>query len=115
MRTIQSRRASSVERYAGANARIKDLKAGMKKVSLKAEVVEVPESKVVYTRFGTTPSVSNVLIKDETGSIRMSLWNQQINMVHEDDVINIKNGKVTWFRGEQQLSLGRSGSLTVIE
>ena len=115
MRTIQSRRASSVERYAGANARIKDLKAGMKKVSLKAEVVEVPESTVVYTRFGTMPSVSNILIKDETGSMRMSLWNQQINMVHKSDVINIKNGKVASFKEERQLRLGRKVILIVIK
>jgi len=45
----------------------------------------------------------------------MSLWNQQINMVHKGDVINIKNGNVSWFSGEWQLNLGRNGSLSVIE
>ena len=115
VRTIRSKRTSLVKNVEGENVRINDLKAGMRKVSLRAEVVEKPEPKMVYTRYGTTPSVSNVLIKDETGSIRMSLWNQQIKKVHEDDVINIKNGKVTWFSGERQLTLGRSGSLTVID
>ncbi|MCJ7560499.1 hypothetical protein MUO79_07760, partial [Candidatus Bathyarchaeota archaeon] len=58
---------------------------------------------------------SNALIKDETGSMKMSLWNHQISMVHKGDVVDIKNGKVTWYSCERQLRLGRSGSLSVNE
>ncbi len=113
MKTI-SAKVSSVKKEC-ANLKVKDLKAGMKKVSLKAKVLEIPKSKVVYTRFGTWASVSNALIGDETGSIRMSLWNQQINTVSKGDVIDIKNSKVARFNGELQLKLGRSGNLYVIE
>ena len=115
MRTMHPRRASSVKSYEGANPRIKDLKAGMKRINLKARVLEIPKSKMVYTRYGEMAYVSNALIADETGSIRISLWNQQINMVHKGDVINIKNGNVSWFSGERQLNLGRNGSLSVIQ
>jgi len=108
-------RTSSVKNFEGVTSKIGDLKVGMKKVSLKAEVLEIPKSKIVQTRYGTTACVSNALIKDETGSMKMSLWNQQINMVHKGDVIDVKNGQVTWFSGERQLRLGRSGSLSVIE
>ena len=92
-----------------------DLKVGMKRVSLKAEMLEIPKSRIVYTRYGTTACVSNALIRDETGSMKMSLWNQQIDMVHKGDVVDVKNGEVAWFSGERQLRLGRSGSLSVIE
>jgi len=108
-------RTSSVKNFEGVTSKIGNLKVGMKKVSLKAEVLEIPESKIVYTRYGTTACISNALIKDETGSMKMSLWNHQISMVHKGDVIDVKNGKVTWFSGERQLRLGRSGSLSVIE
>ncbi|MGA2310602.1 MAG: hypothetical protein ABSG57_13795 [Candidatus Bathyarchaeia archaeon] len=108
-------RISSVKNFEGVNSKIGDLKVGMKKVSLKAEVLEIPESKIVYTRYGTTACISNALIRDETGSMKMSLWNQQINTVHKGDVIDVKNGTVAWFSGERQLRLGRSGSLSVIE
>lgn len=106
---------SSVKNFEGVDSKIGDLKVGMKKVSLRAKVLEIPESKIVHTRYGTMACVSNALIKDETGSMKMSLWNQQINMVHKGDVIDVKNGEVTWFSGERQLRLGRSGSLSVIE
>jgi replication factor A1 len=108
-------RASYVKNFEGANSKIGDLKVGMKKVSLKAEVLKIPKSKIVYTRYGTTACVSNALIRDETGSMKMSLWNHQIDMVHEGDVIDVKNGEVAWFSGERQLRLGRRGSLSVIE
>jgi replication factor A1 len=108
-------RTSSVKNFEGVTSKIGDLKVGMKKVNVKAEVLEIPESKIVYTRYGTTACISNALIKDETGSMKMSLWNHQISMVHKGDVVDVKNGKVTWFSGERQLRLGRSGSLSVIE
>ena len=106
-------RISTTKNLEGATSKIGDLKVGMKKVNLKAEVLEIPESKTVYTRYGTTACISNALIKDETGSMKMSLWNQQISMVHKGDVIDVKNGKVTWFSGERHLRLGRTGSLCV--
>jgi replication factor A1 len=110
-----SAKTSSVKNFKGENSKIGDLKAGMKRIDLKAEVLKLSEPKMVYTRYGTTAYVSNALIKDETGSMRMSLWNQQINMVHKGDVINIKNGNVSRFSGERQLNLGRNGSLSVIQ
>ena len=108
-------RTSSVKNFEGVTSKIGDLKVGMKRVSLKAEMLEIPKSRIVYTRYGTTACVSNALIRDETGSMKMSLWNQQIDMVHKGDVVDVKNGEVAWFSGERQLRLGRSGSLSVIE
>ena len=98
-----------------ANPKIKDLRAGMKHISLKAKVLEVPGPNKVYTRSGTEAYVSNALIRDETGTIRMSLWNQQISTISKGDRINIQNGTVSRFRGDLQLRVGKSGELSVIE
>jgi len=108
-------RCSSVKKLVSVTSKIGDLKAGMKKVNLKAEVLAIPESRIVYTRYGTTACISNALIGDETGSMKISLWNHQVSMVHKGDVVNVRNGRVTWFSGERQLRLGRNGSLSVIE
>lgn len=94
------------------NPRIGDLKAGMRKVSLKATVLEIPKPKLVYTKWGMQAHVSNALIGDETGTVRMSLWNRQISMVSEGDVIEIKNGKVVSFKGERQLRVGKHGKMS---
>ena len=94
--------------------RIKDLKAGMKKVDLKAKVLQIPTPNRVLTKFGTIVNLSNVLIGDETGTITMTLWNQQIQMVSKGDRITIENGRVVTFRGQRQLRIGKSGNLSVI-
>ena len=95
------------------NPKIEDLKAGMKRVNLSARVLEVPEPNRVYTRSGTEAYVSNVLIGDETGKIRMSLWNQQINAISRGVIVRVQNGAVTRFRGDLQLRIGKNGKLSV--
>jgi replication factor A1 len=97
------------------NRRIKDLKAGMKKVDLKAKVLQTPTPNRVLTKFGTIVNLSNVLIGDETGTITLTLWNQRIQMVAKGDQISIENARVATFRGERQLRLGKRASLNVID
>jgi len=114
IRTMLLRKASSVNSYKDKDRRIKDLKVGMKHVNLRAKVLDIPKPKMVYTRYGNIAYVSNALIADETGAIRMSLWNQHINTISKGDEIDIKNGRVAGFEGERQLRIGRYGSLGVI-
>ena len=97
------------------NLKIIDLKQRMKHVNIKARVVETPEPKLVFTKFGTQAYVSNVLLADKTGTIRLSLWNEKIKKVSVDDVITIENCSVASFRGKQQLKIGRTGTLNVVE
>ena len=106
-------KAPSVEE--SANLKIRDLHVGMKKVSLKAMVLEVPERNMVYTRFGAEAYVANVLIGDETGRIRIALWNLQIDKVSEGDIVMIENCRVASFRGERQLRIGKHGKITVVK
>jgi len=106
---------SSVNLRSATTSKIRDLRIGMKKVSIEAEVLEIPETRTICTRYGTMACVSNALIGDETGSMKMSLWNQQIGMVHKGDRVTVKNGQVSSFSGEKQLRVGRSGTLSVME
>ena len=105
---------SSVKSPEGVNGKIEHLKPGMKHVNLKAKVLEIPKPKMVYTKWGTEAYISNALIGDETGTIRISLWNQQIDKVSEGDVIKIENFKVSSYRGAPQLRMARSGKISVL-
>lgn len=93
---------------------IKDLKAGMKRVHVRATVLELPETREVLTRFGSYARLSNATIDDRTGRIKLALWNKQIDIVSIGDLITIDNAKVVRFRGEPQLRIGRRGELKVI-
>ena len=91
---------------------IRDLRHGMRHVSLKARVLEIPASKLICTRFGNYASVANALIADETGTVKLCLWNEQITSVSKGDTIQIENARMSSFRGERQLSIGRKGTLS---
>ena len=91
---------------------IGDLRTGMSQVNLKAKVLETPLAKQVLTRFGNYANVANALIADETGTIKLCLWNEQINSISTGDTIQLENARTSTFRGEKQLSIGRNGTLT---
>jgi replication factor A1 len=89
------------------------LKSRMRGINIKAKVIEIPPSRSVLTRLGTTAMVSNVLIGDETGKIRISLWNDQIDKVRVGDEVKLENCYVANYLGQPQLRLGRKGTISV--
>ena len=88
---------------------IKDLEPGMKKISLRAEIVEMSEAEPVVTRFGNMANVANALVSDETGTIKLCLWNDQIGSLSIGDKIEIDNASVSTYKGEKQVRIGRKG------
>jgi len=94
---------------------IKDLRTGMHHVNLKAKILEVAEPKHVITRYGNHASVAKALIADETGTIKLCLWNGQITAVSAGDTVQIEDAQVSSFRGERHMSLGKKGTLSNIE
>lgn len=98
----------------GEVKKINELRDGMKSVNVEAKVTEKSETREVRARFkDETYQVADAMIADETGKIKLTLWNEQINQVKVDDAVKIDNGYVTSFRGEIQLNIGRYGTLTV--
>jgi replication factor A1 len=90
---------------------IKDLRTGMKRVNLKAKVLEIAKPTLVFTRFGNYACVANALIADETGEIKLCLWNEQIDYISIGDTVQIENASTSTFRGERQLRIGKKGIL----
>jgi replication factor A1 len=93
---------------------IGELRFGMKGVDVTGKIVEVPPIKPVISRWGSECYVSNVMISDETGSIRLSLWNKQIDKVRVGDEVELTNCYVSRFAGVPQLRLRRKSTMSVI-
>jgi len=55
------------------------------------------------------------VLEDSTGTIKMSLWGNDINAVNVGDTIEVSNGYVNEFRGTPQLSTGKFGKISVKE
>ena len=94
--------------------KIKELRNGMKKVNVVAQVTEKSDPREVQSRYkNETYQVADALVSDDTGTIKLTLWNEQIDQVNVDDTVKIENGYITSFRGEIQLNVGKYGTLNV--
>jgi ssDNA-binding replication factor A large subunit len=104
----------NVENVGPVNMQIKDVDVNTKRVNLEAKVVEKSATKRVYSRFsGTAHNLSTAMIRDKTGSIGLSLWNDQIDTISVGDTVQIENGLVKVFRGQLGVSVGKKGKLNV--
>ena len=91
---------------------IRDLRAGMNHVNVKAKVLEVTKPQQVLTRYGNYASLAKAVIADGTGKINLCLWNDQIDVVSAGATVQIENARTSMFRGERQLSIGKNGSVS---
>ncbi|MFH1307574.1 MAG: SOSS complex subunit B family protein [archaeon] len=81
--------------------------------SIEAEVMEIGETRE-FNKFGNIIKVANATLKDDSGTIQLSLWNDEINKVSKGDKVKVTNGYVKEFQGDPQLSAGKFGKLEVI-
>ena len=93
--------------------KISELKPGMKKVEVEAKVLSISEPREVTTRAGEQSRVAEAMVTDDSGTVKLTLWNEDIDRVKVNSNIKVENGYVTSFRGETQLNAGRYGKLTV--
>jgi len=115
MKTDMIRRYVAKKSRQSLSLSIRDLRAGMTQVNLRAKVLEILKPKVVFTRFGQYASVANALIADDTGTIQLCLWNDQIDSIAAGDTIQIANAKASTFGGQRQLRIGKNGTLNSVE
>lgn len=94
--------------------KIADIKLGMSGLNIEAKVVEISESRDVNTKYGVK-SVADAILEDETGQIKFSLWEDQINSVAVGDSVVVHGAYVTQFRNVLQLSIPKSGKLEVVK
>ena len=51
------------------------------------------------------------LVGDETGTVIMSFWNDEIELAQVDAVLDLKDARASLVRGHMRLSLGKKGSM----
>lgn len=97
------------------NTNISELTNDMRHVTVEGTVESITEPRTVNLRAGGSAQVADATIADNTGKIKLSLWDDQIKMIKEGDKILIENGYTQAFRGENSLNIGRYGKLTVLD
>jgi hypothetical protein len=96
---------------------INEMQKGMKNVYLKAKVTGKSEVMLRYSRHDHNPlSLCVATITDFSGSIRLPLWNEQIDSLCIGDEIEITNASIKAFQGLLQIIPNRKkGKLVIVE
>jgi replication factor A1 len=93
--------------------KISDLKAGQGKVDIVVQVTDKAEPRVMQ-KYGKELKVCSATVKDDSGEITMTLWNDDVDKVNVGDSLKISNGYVSEFNGNKQLTSGKYGKLEVV-
>jgi len=95
--------------------RIKDLKPGMQNVDVEGTITKIGRTRSFISRkTGRRVFIAEAVLEDDSGSIVLVLWNQQIRQVNKGDRVAIKRGYVKEYRGVLQLNVGREGKILKI-
>ena len=93
-------------------AKVGELTPQSRAVNVTAKVVSKSEIRdIPMGRDGSPHRVCDALVGDETGSVYLTLWDDNIEKVNEDDTIRIENGYVTLFKGNIRLNIGKYGKM----
>lgn len=93
--------------------KISELKVRQGNVETEGEITHKEESRS-FNKFGKEGKVCNATLKDDSGEIKLTLWNEQADQFVVGDKIKITNGYVNEFQGEKQLTSGRFGKIEKI-
>ncbi len=100
--------------------KIKNLVSGMNNVDLTAKIIKIFEPRN-FEKNGKSGVVNNIILGDETGTVRMSLWNDETDLIKKNDLkegvcIKLTGGYTKEDnRGNPELRIGRKGKIEVIE
>jgi ssDNA-binding replication factor A large subunit len=86
---------------------IGDLKPLSKKLNVKCIILEVKGK--VTTKQGK--HIVTVLAADESGSVDLPLWGEHGSAIRAGDIVVLKNGYCSLFKGKLTLNVGNSGRI----
>ena len=93
--------------------KVEELTPSSRGVNIVVKVVSKGEAREVMGR-GGQHRVADALVGDETGCIYLTLWDENIDQIGEDETVSITNRYVNLFRGNMRLNIGRYGSFKVL-
>ena len=93
--------------------KLKELTPRQGNVNVEGIITEIGETKN-FNKFGRQLMVADAILKDDSGTVKLTLWNDDVSKYMVGDKIKITNGYVGEFQGEKQLTAGKFGKIEKI-
>lgn len=90
--------------------KVSELRSGQGNVNVTGVIKEMGELRS-FNKYGKELRVANAIFEDSSGSIKLTLWNDDSTKFKQGDKVKIINGYVSEFQGEKQLTSGKFGRI----
>ena len=93
-----------------------DLREGMRSVNVAGRVAHISEERAFTRRDGSAGRVASVLMEDETGTIRLSLWDDDVDLNKDMEIgsiLTVENGYTRLSLSAVGLNAGQSSRITL--
>lgn len=96
------------------STKIRELREGMRDITVTGNVIRLEQSKVVETKYGVV-SLTPGLFEDETGAITLNLWSTQATLVSAGEKLRLIGCYVRSHDGKLELSVAKSGAIQILK
>jgi replication factor A1 len=97
-----------------AESTVEELSPEDDDVEITGTIAELPTPRAVSTRYGQK-KITTVTFEDETGTIDLTLWEEEIDAIEEGVNVKIIGAYVREWADDIQLNIGRDGDIEQIE
>jgi len=94
--------------------KISEIQVRQGKIDVEGEIVDIGEIRE-FSSSGNKGQVCDAKLKDDSGEISLTLWNDEIDQVKMKDKVKITNGYCNEYQGEKKLSAGKFGKLEIVK
>ncbi len=96
--------------------KVGSLKPNFRDVNLIAKVVNIgPSRTLASTRGRVDHLIAEAFVGDETGSVVLTLWDDQIGRFKVGDVLEVRRGYTTLFQGSLRLNVSKYGIMEKVD
>ncbi len=93
------------------DVKIEDVKPLEKRLNVVFKVVETGEEREINKRSGEQHRVCDFTVADDTGTITLTLWNEDIDALAVGSMYKLSNGFANVFQNSLRLSKGKYGEI----
>jgi len=90
-----------------------EVKPGMRNLDLELKIIQMDEPREFDTEKGQGRVVT-AIGEDDSGEVKVSFWDDEIEKIEEGDIVNIQSGYSRLFKDDVHVSVGRYGELEVL-
>ncbi len=87
---------------------------GMSNVNVKLKVLDVSEPDQIITGKGVEHKILELEAGDDTGTMKIVLWDEKVIPLKVGDIVQVENGFVSSFKGEWRINVGKYSEVTKI-